>query len=504
MRAHVLVLPQRGDSLLAAWMYYSGRPAHSTSGHGRWEEFCQAEVRRAVAGDAAESAVFICLLGDGLAANPDQHLLERILADVKRFGWGPQVYLVTTRRQPDERTLADHRPGLASFFAAALTNRVQCLLQVGYKPTSAEAEDPAFFKEPELWKAANRFRDWALLHRADLMPTPSRRPWRCLFPEETVALQQDEGPALLLDDLVHPWQERSPSNLVVLVDKEIAGDEQIRVVERARKHFGGRQLAVAMLGVAASSVLRGYCRAHDLGSPLALEGTLELWYLLLRLNHRPATIRQAAAGSHRVEAVSFAGSPSSARPPATLGMPSLLISSSFDPAESSHCEAAAEDAGKLLQLAPLALPYRVSRTLDPQRLAEILGEEQAPRIWVHGGHGDGRHGLQASPFGQMVGVDEWLACLRVRNVPLDLIVLLTCDSAEIARRFAAAGVAVSVGFRGDVPTAAAGRLAEEILRQVFTNGLTAAAVVEGFARGVDRIGRVGGRSGAEPWAFYST
>jgi len=506
MRAHVLVFPQQGESLLAAWMYYSeSRRARSSSGAGDWETFCEEEVRRALRGDLAGSSVFICLLGDGLSVTPDEHLLEQILGDIKRFGWGPLIYLVTTRRQPSDRQLAENRGGLESFFAAALRNRVQGVLQTVYNPKGGEEEDPAFFKPADLWRAANRFRGWRQLSHSDYALSAPRRPWRCLFPEETELLGRVEGTLMLLRDLVQSWQEECESNLLVLVDTDAtAADQQVRTVERARRRFAGREIAVATLRARASSNLHNYCRSHQLGTSLALEGVFELWYLLLRLNHGLTRERQAVSlGSRLVEAVEFTGPPPLPTSGSALRLPGLLISSAFDPAEPAHCHAASADAGALLQLAPLALPYLVARTLNPLRFAALLQQDPPPRIWVHAGHGEGHRGLQTSPFGQFVEIDEWVACLRARNVPLDLVILLTCESAEIARRFAEAGIGVSIGFRGEVPTTTPGRLAEEVLKSVFSRGLTPATALDGFVRGVDLLRGLGGSAAAEPRAYYS-
>ncbi len=499
MRAHVLVLPQQGHRLLAGWSYYSdGRGARPSTNVASWEEFCEEEVRRAQRGDFSGCAAFICLLGDGLAATPDEHLLEQILDDIRRYSWGAEAFLVATKRQPDDIRLAENRGSLEGFFRLALRKRVQALLQVSYSPRSEESEDPAFLSGQTLWGAVNRQRRHEMIARFAADATALGNSWRCLLPEESLALKQVEGRARLLGVFVQPWKQEGGGNLLVVVNTAVIED-QVRTVERACAFFPERQKVVATLGMNASSSLNTYCRSKHLGEAVYLQGTLELWYLLLRLNHRGEVLPEDAE-PRLVEAVEIEEHPPFSRRRDRSGLPGLLISNSFDPAEPGHCHAAAVDAGTLLDLAPLATPYQVERMLNPERLLEILGQERPPRIWVHAGHGEGRRGLQTPPLGQFVEPEAWVSCLRAKNVPLDLVLLLTCDSAEIARRFTRAGVSVSIGFQGEIPTGSPGGLAEEVLKAVFSRGLTAVAALDGFYRGVDRLKASGG---LEPRAYYT-
>lgn len=492
MRAHVLVLPQQGHHLLAVYSYYGdGRGARPRPNGASWEDFCETEVRRAQRGDYSGCTAFICLPGDGLAVAPDEQVLEQILNDIRRYSWGAESFLVTPKRQPGGSQLAENLASLERFLKLALRRRVQGLLQVDSSLEIYQADGPEPPICATLWKAVNRQRRHTLVSGPDLS-------WRCLLPEESLALRQLEGQRRVLGALEQPWKQEGGSNLLVVVNRA-ASDDQVQTITRACAHFPERRKAVVALGTNASSSLNEYCRSHELGEAVYLQGILELWYFLLALNHR-GEVFQGAAEPRLVEAVEIEAHPRFSRGRDRSGLPGLLLTNSFDPMEPGHCHAASADAGTLLDLAPLAMPYQVERMLNPERLGEILGQERPPRIWVHSGHGEARKGLQTQPLGQFVASEAWVGCLRAKDVPLDLVLLLTCDSAEIARRFAQAGVPFSIGFEGEIPTSAPGRLAEEVLKAVFSQGLTAVAALDGFYRGVDRLK---GSGPLAPKAYYT-
>ena len=82
-----------------------------------------------------------------------------------------------------------------------------------------------------------------------------------------------------------------------------------------------------------------------------------------------------------------------------------------------------------------------------------LGEhlEEMPQdllVWVHFGHGK-TTGLQSSD-GFFYSTDEWLKSFRGKGKSLRLAFFFSCESGNVAKKFAASGVTMAVGFEEKV------------------------------------------------------
>jgi hypothetical protein len=77
-----------------------------------------------------------------------------------------------------------------------------------------------------------------------------------------------------------------------------------------------------------------------------------------------------------------------------------------------------------------------------------------------------------------------------------------CQSTPIARRFAAAGAGVAIGFEHDVPPDATRLLAPAVIREALESGGERAKILNAFYMGCSQLA-AGGFVSTGPTAYYS-
>jgi hypothetical protein len=81
-----------------------------------------------------------------------------------------------------------------------------------------------------------------------------------------------------------------------------------------------------------------------------------------------------------------------------------------------------------------------------------------------------------------VHIDTWLDILGKDKRDLRLALFLTCQSEEIARRFAEEGASVAIGFEGEVESVNTWHLAVEVI-EAIADGTRGGTILAGFSRG---------------------
>jgi hypothetical protein len=518
---HLLVLPEGGVLPLMEWSE-PRRLDLSRRGDGRsgqWKQLCEDVVRWAHSGKADSTELFICLPDGELRWRQDVSYLHKLLAWAREHAWGARLSLVAGDDVHLSGELRESREALQQWMEAARQGRVRDLLQINFGPDEPGANGARHRRRD--WRTDPRLRQQVLGRlRAAASRFPDRQrvlaerrrfpgPWQCVLDA-----QSGHNLDVLPVALVQRYGAREEAvNLVAVVD----GSSQSNTVEKARRRYGDRCRLVATLGLPPSTALRSYCVDRGLGEPLHLRGDLELWFLLLRLNEPslPWWMR-GPPGNQAVEACAatlrdgsgihaIAGGGTRCFRSATPGSsPSILVTSSFSPAEPGYCRDAAGDVGWLVDRAPLDLPLLVDPATNRQRLIRRIDRQPPdPAIWIHLGHGDGKYGLWEVGSNVPVPTEQWLQCFQGRQLALPLALFLTCKSADIARSFAQAGAGVAIGFEGEVLSDRCRVLADQVLKSVLAKGWQPGAILEGFSQGRSDLMALE-KDPAGPIAFLST
>jgi hypothetical protein len=232
--------------------------------------------------------------------------------------------------------------------------------------------------------------------------------------------------------------------------------------------------------------VRTFLASKHIQHPVEVGGDFELWYLLLRLNEHvgerqpedPFSVHSVRLSpNHRFVRAEYEK------------QPELLLTSTFELAQVGQSLAAAREVGEIVHRIPFGMKRRIEIGTTPERLSVILEpiKPDVGLVWIHIGHGEGRSGLRVPGDGS-VGIDSWLDILGKRDLRLALF--LTCDSDEIARRFAEEGASVAIGFHGQVESDKTWHLAVEVIKAIVAEGTRGGTILAGFGEGLPRFDAV--------------
>jgi hypothetical protein len=478
MSVDVVILPQGGRESLRAWIEESAFNIQLDE----WEALSLEIASKARLGNGTPVEVFLCPLGDHLIARYDSYFIERLLQAARDHCWGADIYIVADRRIRVSADEIEDHASLARWFEAAHRGGAADIIQVdldrsGFYPV--EPTDLASASE------LSRLRQIALQSRI------STSKWRCHLADLKRRL-----PAFLDPFVKYPQGPYRGENIVIVVDKSAVDQEEL--VNNARGSDLAERHVVVTLGVHPSANLRAMCQAEDDLALVRCRGPFELRYFMLQLN---ATYElRTAKWTGAVEAIALDERPLFGQSRREEGR-GLLVTSSFDPdIEYDHYSEAARDAGAIAYGRPRNAFYRAHQAITPGNLSQVLKSFSTVTAWVYLGHGGGEMGLQEAGSGEFKTPDEWLSSFSAYAGSLPLVIFSACRSTVTARRFAQAGVGVTIGFEDDVPPEACRLLAAEVVRAALVTGGDQAGILNAYHVGcTDLI--AGGYTGVGPKAF---
>jgi hypothetical protein len=214
---------------------------------------------------------------------------------------------------------------------------------------------------------------------------------------------------------------------------------------------------------------------HENGCELVrFHGLFELHYFLQRLNSKNSSwsIIWHAAEPVRVGSHSYFEKHAS----------QILITHSYVPSDPSSSFAAARDVWELIGRMPDLARAKIHPAIECATLPHVLDESKPLLAWIHIGHGKGNDGLQQSG-GSFKKPDEWLKCFANYKSSLALAVFSSCHSQVIARRFAEAGVGVTIGFANNVPQKVSVLLTREVVAAALRSNGNREEILRAFHNG---------------------
>lgn len=465
MSCRALVVSVVGCELLAGFSEPPEHPSVGLEPPSAWAALAGDLVRHSRRGRSTGSEVYLCFLGDQIPNRPAMDRLQELLDAARSHAWGSQTFLVT-RWDLEVNSLRQNQAAMLKWLKAAREGRAADVLQV-YDPSSPVSLDPVKLQEARDQTAARR----NYLNRA------CRGRWNCKVRPERQGLAR-----LLEGEVWMPLTTTPADRLLVVVDRSEA-DIQMLLVEEAWEDSRGRCL-VATLQADATAELIGFCQERGVAI-LAFSGIIELWYFFLCLNDDQLASCQ--------EVMLDAQTPVFHAPEPE---PSILFTNAWNPDAGTPEEVlqAARDWGALLVGTPLATRSLVDLAVTSERLFEQMGFLDGPLVWLHTGpRCQGESLVDAS--GQQVPAEIWLASFH-RGNRLPVAVFLCENSAPVARRFAAAGAGVTIGFEAAELTCQSRRLALDMLLLALQTGGSREAVLRDW-------NALSTRDVSRPKAYYS-
>jgi len=483
----LIALPAKSDERLFAWSVKAtdaGRIEVTDIATGRrlddpWTRVCMERVYRVADGNRTAVELVLCPIGDELVRRRDIDAFGNLLSTLRQSAWGARLFIALSTRIQLTQELLQSKATLELWLDTARRARVADLFHIDYDPWELSSISPS-----RLWEAI-----CSTEPRRELLASlfPSSRPWCCVQRAKPGVIATLFG--------MTSARTLSGSDLVLVVD-EADPDFQCHYVETNAARFREHQLIVVTLSAPPSQELIFLCREQRLLPPISMNGELELYFFLLRLN---STRAELPAPTRRIAPVQRPAPHPVFLPP--ISSPTVLFTSAFDESERDDCVAAAGDLGLIFANVPVDLPLHVEPLITLSRLATVLDENPELNIWIHSGHGEPYGGLREAGVDGSARVRQWLHCFGSQKIRLELAVFLTCYSAPVARQFARAGAGVAVGFEGKVNTDTARLVAAGLLTGVIQGGLRRDVILHCLVRGMDRFEGIDW-SQSKPKAYY--
>jgi hypothetical protein len=485
LQCRVILLPKQGNSSFKSWEEVLDEAIDPESVEiSQWHEAMVSLSERARVREKRGGEIVLCMLGDPRAESWSDGLLRTLLKNARESCWGATLFLVIHRDIRPDNLPRQQATVVNRWLQAALSGRVFDLLQLSYDPECGIVPEDSDLKRC-CYEAFDRHRNLRTLSHEGL--------WGCSLSDSRSSFRKLLGPLAC-----QPGGEIQAQHLILVVDRGKA-EAQRRFVQQRLVEFGTRIGLIATLGNSPSEALLQICREAGLPPPLVFHAELEIWYLLLRLNEGRRSSPPEHREGHRIVplnvAPKFQSSPGA-------GSLSILFTSSFVPGFdwSEQVAQAARDIGAMLEHTPVTTYCEVDPRVNPERLAEVIGEMKSPLVWVHMGHGLGEEGLEDADR-EPVHPERWLSCFGGWKGSLPLVLLLSCRSTPTAECFARAGAGVAIGFEGEVLSARSRILAVRVLSAALAGGGRRDPILDAFEAGLDHLKAV--QNPSQPLAFYT-
>ena len=248
---------------------------------------------------------------------------------------------------------------------------------------------------------------------------------------------------------------------------------------------GSRFAAALPFGKSKYDRLEYYCnREKPILKIIDFNGAFEYLYALIQLNRAGQIFMPRQATSDAQDRVEFV------EPSKEMQLKSepqkeplrLLVTSAFhptDPSEAKLCLSATKEIGALLRDLPFHIDVEVHPWITCELLPNLLDGGRFT-AWLHISHGDRAKGLYEARTGEFASPDRWLTCFKIYKESLQLVLISACESAEIAKLFAAAGVRVAIGFEKKILPEATRIMTKKVIQEALQTGDRRYAIIAAF------------------------
>ncbi len=494
MSVDVVILLERSEEIVRVgeglWREYD-RPNIDLT---RWRQLALELARRAADGAHARAEIFLCLGERHLVESYDHAFIEELLKTANNSSWGGKVRLVADQHIEGYLEHLETVDSLKIWLVAARDSHAVDVSLASFERDGNEEHLPS-----------------PLRRAGDSSEVRYRVLPRLVAPGQWEVWPASKDVANLLREARGQTEHYVPGkNLLIVVSRDSSTSflAKQRIGELLAKHPEGR-FALGVLGNTSKpdpvkgrearlpNWVAGLSKEFPFVNVVEFGGLLELRYFLLRLNEFCPTDLWPAPGN--VESVALSPRPGALHVPNYS--PNLLITSAFNPSERKrNCWESSQDVGQLLKTVAFRPNYLVHPGLRKDDLRGLFKAMPEPTAWLFLGHGHGHRGLQDAD-GKIYKAEEWLKALVGNCHSLPLAFFSACSSADMAKRFAVAGVGVTVGFKGRIMPEPCRLMANRVIRAALDSHGNREEILRAFQAGCRELQKDYGR--IEPRAFYA-
>ncbi len=488
MQIDVIVLRQGTNHSIAAWrswteangkFYARNQQGTPVPTEEMWQDLAFTINRLACDDTPTPVDVFLYLRDPLVESLYNYALLKEIVSEARNHAWAGNLYLAWDQ---EGNTFPKAYPGRA--YAGKTHDGNAIRLEKWFRTLSEEGVTDLIEITKETKSkysdALNLLRecgDATQERRRDLRGLVTKGGWGVVLRNEASFLKDFIKLLVKKGELL----PSDPENNVVFFDQK-PHFGLIELLDKSRKLSGNGNRFITTLSRVNSEELKYLCDREGLNEPFDFNGTFEWLYALIRLN-------QASRASVPISLVDLGHEYFEWVDPteAMLFSPQLypenlrlLVSSAFHHKEGEgYCLAAAREIGALLHGMRFHIDIEVCPCITIDRLPRVL--EAGPfTAWLHLSHGKNVEGLYEAGAGGYASPDRWLRCFNAYRGSLQLVVLSACESAGLARLFAASGVRVAIGFESEVLTEATRILTEKVIPAALQPGDRQGAIIAAF------------------------
>jgi len=435
--------------------------------------------------------IFLVLQSEFIEEIYDAAIIGDILRCARMYTWGANIYVVVD--QSLDRRRGQHHIQMAreNFFKVLDDHRITDILEASIQ--GAEIEEIPLRLFPATARSRNR--------RKHLQDLAALGEWRCYLnqPPATVA------------SFLEPFRDISLNSddknylLVPLEERKFHRDSMspLDFVKSAFAEHQGGSFAVGYLdetSLPPPDDLQRLCKERGC-QILEFRGLFELHYFLQTLTaifkKRLPALEDGEDFVRLADKVRFH--------PAV--QPTVLITHSFTPDDDvEQCSEAARDAYEITQRLPSHCRIVVYPAINCEVLPDLVEPLRDLTAWVHIGHGESALGLRESGQATVFKTpQQWLECFLIDeefNRSLALVCFACCQSAEVARLFAASGVHVAVGFTTDIEVTLCRAVSKEVVVAAAAGHGDRNKILAAFRRGRSRLKGIT-NSNPKAVAFFS-
>jgi hypothetical protein len=478
MQIDAIILLQGTTEAIEAWrfntdqngqFYTVNEPGSHIPHKDKWEELAIKINRLAYGGAHTPVDVFLYLRDPLRETFYNYGHLKNIVNYARNHTWAGNLYLVWD--QQAGTAFSSLYPGnaivLEKWFQVLSEERVTDLIEITKEIKS---------KYPDALNLLRVCADVAKQRRNNLRGFVTAEGWGVILRNE--ASLPEAFIKILVKAKLLP---SDTTNKVIFFDQK-PHFGLIELLDKSRRLSQEGSRLVTSLPKINSNELKYLCNREGLNEPIDFNGTFEWLYALIRLN-------QASRASAPTPLVGYSQEYFEGVEPSEErlfrlelndGNLRLLVTSAFHHKDGEgYCIAAAQEIGALLRYLPFNIDIEVHPYINCGSLPGVLKDKQFT-AWLHLGHGKSGQGLCEAGNEEYASPKRWLACFKAYQRNLQLVLLSVCESADIARLFAAAGVRVAIGFENEVLTGATKILTEKVIPAALQTGDRQEAIIVAF------------------------
>jgi len=465
-----------------------------------WELSAHEIVRLALNGSIDPIEVFLCLKVDQLSDLLNRYFLSDLVRMACYHSMGANVYVVVDQMWDPLNDLIVgkdliHRiDSLCEWFKAIHEAGATDVIQASIKPSLQDYiwDDSDSLVNLLSGADSSRQRQKALLPDGN---------WKGLRRKEDKVLRQFLAHLEIYSDIFLP---PSVQGNIVTILEESTLQRQKKLIDKAMTASKGKHLIAMRHRWTASDYIENLNRDQQV-EIISYCGSFELRYLFHLLNVDSPSLANHTIG--RVESVTT-DNPALFYPAQITNQPCLLATNAFHPSSllgEWHSLQGIKEIGESTLRRPSHAKYVVHPASDCLTLPGLIRNLPAHlTAWLHVGHGEKHKGLQEAS-GNFQTAQRWLDCFKghaARGGSLALAIFSACETEEIARRFAQAGVGVAIGFKQPVQGEACRLLTAKIINAALRSKGDRKAILQAFHAGCADL-EILGYTDLGPVAFCS-